>query len=84
MRYYCRAKELRRQRLYEKALDVCATSPFARAVQRWVLVGLDAGARTAAVTGCRARGNIAGYVLMSYPLTVSRGCWMVEVLGVRA
>ncbi len=39
MRYYCKQKEQRRQRIYEKALDTVATSPFARAVQTWVLAG---------------------------------------------
>ena len=39
MRFYCKQKELRRQRMYEKALDACATSPFARGIQRWVLAG---------------------------------------------
>jgi hypothetical protein len=32
-------KEARRQRVYEKALDACATSPFARTITRWVLAG---------------------------------------------
>jgi hypothetical protein len=40
MRYYCNKKEQQRQKVYEKALDVCATSPFARGVQRWVLSGM--------------------------------------------
>lgn len=39
MRFYCKQKELRRQRMYEKALDACATSPFARGISRWVLAG---------------------------------------------
>lgn len=27
--------------MYEKALDACATSPFARGVKRWILAGMD-------------------------------------------
>lgn len=71
VRYHSDGKELRRQRLYEKALDVCATSPFARFVQRWVLAGVGHGARLAAVVGSRARGTVCGYVFVSYPVTVS-------------
>lgn len=41
VRYYCKQKEQRRQRIFEKALDACATSPFARHVSRWVLAGSD-------------------------------------------
>lgn len=43
MRYYCKQKEQRRQRIYEKALDTAATSPFARAVKSWVLAGEGKG-----------------------------------------
>jgi hypothetical protein len=71
VRYHSNGKELRRQRLYEKALDVCATSPFARFVQRWVLAGVGHGARLAAIVGSRARGNVCGYVFVSYPVAVS-------------
>lgn len=73
VRYHSSAKELRRQRTYEKALDVCATSPFARFVQKWVLGGIGHGARLAAIVGPRARATVCGYVFMSYPLTVSVG-----------
>lgn len=68
MRYYCKQKEQRRLRLFEKALDVCATSPFARHVSRWVLAGVGNGARIAASVGTRCRGVISGLVLLSYPL----------------
>lgn len=71
VRYHSAAKELRRQRMFEKALDVCATSPYARCVQRWVLAGIGHGARLAAIVGPRARGHVCGYVFLSYPLTVS-------------
>lgn len=70
IRYHSNAKELKRQRMYEKALDVCATSPFARFVQRWVLAGVGHGARLAAIVGLRVRGTICGHVFLSYPLTV--------------
>ena len=39
MRCYCKQKEQRRQRMFEKALDAAATSPFARGVTRWLLAG---------------------------------------------
>lgn len=78
MRYHSDGKELRRQRLYEKALDVCATSPFARFVQRWVLAGVGHGARLAAVVGSRARGTVCGYVFVSYPVSVSP-CDMLQL-----
>lgn len=42
MRYYCKLKEQRRLRIYEKALDSAATSPFARGVQKWILAGAPA------------------------------------------
>ncbi len=33
------AKDVRRYRLFEKALDALATSPYARSVYQWVLAG---------------------------------------------
>lgn len=33
------AKDVRRHRLFEKALDALATSPYARYVEQWVLAG---------------------------------------------
>ena len=33
------AKDVRRFRLYEKSLDALATSPYAKAVDRWLLAG---------------------------------------------
>jgi len=39
VRCYCKQKEQRRQRMFEKALDAAATSPFARGVTRWLLAG---------------------------------------------
>ncbi|CAD7700200.1 unnamed protein product [Ostreobium quekettii] len=68
LRYFCKQKEQRRQRLFEKALDACATSPLARCVTRWVLAGIGNGARVAAAVGMRCRRSIAGFVFMSYPL----------------
>jgi len=32
-------QEGRRHRMYEKALDACATSPYASGIERWVLAG---------------------------------------------
>ncbi|KAG2446642.1 hypothetical protein HYH02_008214 [Chlamydomonas schloesseri] len=60
--------EPRRVALYEKAVDVAATCPYARAVNRWVLAGLGSGARVAALAAPRVRSLVAGYVFMSYPL----------------
>ncbi len=40
VRCYCKQKEQRRQRMFEKALDAAATSPFARGVTRWLLAGV--------------------------------------------
>ncbi|GAX73182.1 hypothetical protein CEUSTIGMA_g635.t1 [Chlamydomonas eustigma] len=68
MRYHCAQKEQRRQRIFEKTLDACATSPFARMCSRWVLAGIGSGARVAAAVGTRCRGTMAGFVLISYPL----------------
>jgi len=34
------AKDVRRYRLFEKALDALATSPYARYVYQWVLAGV--------------------------------------------
>ena len=39
VRCYCKQKEQRRQRMFEKALDAAATSPFARGITRWLLAG---------------------------------------------
>jgi hypothetical protein len=68
--------EPRRQRALEKVLDTAATSPYARAVRRWAIAGLGGGARVAAAAAARARSAVAGQVLVGYPLTVSRGCWV--------
>lgn len=40
MRYHCAGKEQRRLRIFEKAVDTAAMSPFARHVTRWVLAGV--------------------------------------------
>jgi hypothetical protein len=65
--------EVRRQRAVEKLLDAAATSPYARASPRWVLLGLGRGARVAAVVGARARSAVAGQALVAYPLAVKGG-----------
>ncbi len=36
------AKDVRRYRLFEKALDALATSPYARTVRSWVFAGAAA------------------------------------------
>ncbi|KAG1665405.1 hypothetical protein FOA52_015815 [Chlamydomonas sp. UWO 241] len=69
IRFHCAQKEYRRQKIFEKTLDACATSPFARMCTRWVLGGVGNGARVAAAVGARCRGTIAGLLLIGYPLT---------------
>lgn len=73
MRYHCRQKEARRQRILERALESAALSPLALAtVQQWVVVGFDNGARVAASVAAKTRIRIGGYVALSYPLLVRR------------
>jgi hypothetical protein len=70
-RYLCRQKEMRRQRIFERTADTAAAAPHARAVRRWVWVGLGNGARIAALVAAKAprlRGRLAGAALLSYPL----------------
>lgn len=53
VRYHCNSsKEGRRQRMYEKALDAAATSPYAGSIDCWVL----AGATTAKMWSCPPPG----------------------------
>ena len=41
VRYHCNASdEMLRQRMYEKALDAAATSPYASSIEGWVLAGV--------------------------------------------
>ncbi len=40
LRFCCKHKEARRQRMYEKALDSLATAPYAHGVTRFVLAGV--------------------------------------------
>ena len=73
MRYMCGQQEAQRTRIFEKALDTVATSPFARPVSRWVLAGVGGGARVAALAAAKCRWTVCGYVLLSYPLMVGGG-----------
>lgn len=70
MRFFCPLKEQRRHRILEKAFDVAATSPYAKPVQKWALVGYDNGARIAAGVGSKvcSRGGVCGFAFLSYPL----------------
>lgn len=70
MRNYCNLKELRRLRMFEKALDTVSKSPYATAagVDSWLLVGIGNGARVAATVSSKAKANIAGLAVVSYPL----------------
>lgn len=70
MRNYCNLKELRRLRMFEKALDTVSKSPYATSagVSSWLLVGIGNGARVAATVSSKAKTNIAGLAVVSYPL----------------
>lgn len=71
VRYICYATpDHLRARVLEKVLDVAATCPYARCVSRWVLGGVGSGGRVAAMAAARARSPLAGFIMMSYPLTV--------------
>lgn len=71
MRYHCRQKEARRQRILERALESAALSPLALAtVEQWVVIGYDNGARIAAAVAAKTRIRIGGYIGLSYPLLV--------------
>ncbi|KAG2485579.1 hypothetical protein HYH03_015740 [Edaphochlamys debaryana] len=66
--YHPAAPEETREAALEKAADVAATSPYARGVTRWAVMGIGCGARLAATVGQRLRSGVAGYVFLSYPL----------------
>jgi predicted alpha/beta-hydrolase family hydrolase len=70
MRNFCNLKELRRLRMFEKALDTVSKSPYATfgGVESWLLVGMGNGARVAATVSSKAKTNIAGLAVISYPL----------------
>lgn len=68
MRYYCRQKELRRQRIFERSADTAAHSPYARGVKKWVYVGHENGARIAALVGYKSPRPKHGFIFLSYPL----------------
>jgi predicted alpha/beta-hydrolase family hydrolase len=70
MRNYCQLKELRRLRMFEKALDAASKSPYAASagVDSWLLVGVGNGARVAATVCSKAKTGIAGLAVISYPL----------------
>lgn len=70
MRNYCNLKELRRLRMFEKALDTVSKSPYAThaGVDSWLLVGMGNGARVAATVSSKAKTSIAGLAVVSYPL----------------
>lgn len=69
MRYYCRQKEQRRQRIFERSADTAAHSPYAKHVKKWIFVGHENGARIAALIGYKAplRPKHA-FIFLSYPL----------------
>lgn len=69
MRYYCRQKEQRRQRIFERSADTAAHSPYAKNVKKWIFVGHENGARIAALIGYKSplRPKHA-FIFLSYPL----------------
>ena len=69
MRYYCRQKEQRRQRIFERSADTAAHSPYAKHVKKWIFVGHENGARIAALIGYKAplRPKHA-FIFLSYPI----------------
>jgi predicted alpha/beta-hydrolase family hydrolase len=71
VRYNCEdANEHLRQRVFEKAVDATATSPFGRCPKGWLLLGLGSGGRVAALVSSRCRPPVAGMALVDYPLKV--------------
>ena len=68
VRNYCNLKELRRLRMFDKALDTAVTCPYATGVEAWLLVGLGNGARVAATIAGRTTAPVAGVAVLSYPL----------------
>jgi dienelactone hydrolase len=68
MRYYCRQKEMRRQRIYERTVDTAAFSPYAREVTKWVYCGHSNGARIATLVGYKSPRSKAGFIFLSFPL----------------
>ena len=67
MRYYCRQKEQRRQRIFERTVEAADASPYARNIKNWVYVGYGNGARIAASVGYKSLKPKDGFVFLSYP-----------------
>eukprot|EP00798_Chlamydomonas_sp_ICE-L_P014660 gene14660-20695_t len=73
MRYHSKDQsEKHRQTAFELALAVAASSPYARTVKRWVLIGVGTGGKVVATVGGNCRGTIAGFAFLSYPLLKSQ------------
>ena len=70
MRYLCRQKEQRRQRIFERSVDTATASPYARSIRKWVYIGHENGARIAAQIGYKigAHRPRNGFIFLSYPL----------------
>eukprot|EP00890_Picochlorum_soloecismus_P005687 jgi/Picsp_1/6119/NSC_03473-R1_hypothetical protein CHLNCDRAFT_144879 [Chlorella variabilis] len=67
MRYFCRQKEQRRQRIFERTVEAADASPYARNIKKWVYVGYGNGARIAASVGYKSLKPKDGFVFVSYP-----------------
>jgi hypothetical protein len=68
MRYYCKQKEQRRQRILERGVDTVVASPYARGVKKWVFIGHENGARIATLVGHKTHRRKHGFIFLSYPL----------------
>ncbi|KAK9817825.1 hypothetical protein WJX72_002742 [[Myrmecia] bisecta] len=68
LRFCCKQGQHAHQRLFERALEVCATSPYAQGVRRWLFAGHGRGAQVAALCSAQCHRPVVGLVLLSYPL----------------
>ena len=68
MRNLCDMKELRRLRLFDKAIAAASRCPYLAAVTSWIVAGVGNGARVAATCGSKHVPGVAGTVLLNYPV----------------
>jgi predicted esterase len=68
MRYFCKQKEQRRQRILERSVDTVVASPYGRGVKKWVFIGHENGARIATLVGYKTHRPKHGFIYLSYPL----------------
>lgn len=68
MRYFCKQKEQRRQRIFERSVDTVVASPYASGVKKWVFIGHENGARIVTSVGYKTHRPKHGFIFLSYPL----------------